>query len=308
MLIARYVLLVCMTAAVIACSPKTIMVGQMTDLVDDGMIAFERDDDLQLLENAIPANIKLLEALLANSPDNRRLITLLSRFYGSYAFGFVETRLEERLFAGPAGRSRGPETDRLKDQLNRCYLKGAGYALMALEKSVPGAADAFRQVDTIGPYLERLGDRQVAALFWYGFNLGAWVNRNLDSVRAVSRAHLARQVMERVAEINPVYHHAGAHLFLMAYFGSRPPMMGGSQEKARGHYRRLKQIAGDAYLLADLFYGRYCLPQQQARDAFVDLMQRIVDHPTGECDVSLYNAIAGRRAAIYLSAVDLLFE
>ena len=42
--------------------------------------------------------------------------------------------------------------------------------------------------------------------------------------------------------------------------------------------------------------------------AFVDLMQQIIGHPSGEHDASLYNAIAGRRAAIYLSAVDLLFE
>ena len=263
--LARVVLLVSMAAALIACSPKTIMVGQMTDLVDDGMIALERDDDLDLVENAIPATIKLLEAMLANSPDNRRLITLLSRLYGSYAFGFVETRLEERVFTDPSDDSQGPEIDRLKDQVNRYYLKGAGYALMALEKSVPGATDAFRQVGTIGPYLDRLGGRQAAVLFWYGFNLGAWVNRNLDSVRAVSRAHLSRQVMERVAEMDSAYNHGGAHLFLMAYFGSRSPMMGGSQEKAIGHYRRLKQIAGDDYLLADLFYGRYCLQQQQNR-------------------------------------------
>ena len=293
--------------AVVACSPKSLMVRQMTDLVDTGITAFERDGDLDLMEKAIPAHIKLLEAMLVNSPDDRQLITLLSRLYGSYAFGFVETRLEEALYLFPQSDTGAQDRDLLKNQVNRYYEKGTGYALMALEKSAPGATDAFRKVNTIAPYLNKLGKQEVAPLFWYGFNLGAWVNRNLDSIRAVSRAHVAQKVMERVIELDPAYNHGGAHLFLMAYYGSRTPMMGGSQDKARDHYRQLKRITGDEYLLSDLFYARFCLQQQQDREGFVDLMQRIADHPVGESDVALYNAIAGRRAAIYVSAVDSFF-
>ena len=85
-------------------------------------------------------------------------------------------------------------------------------------------------------------------------------------------------------------------------------MMGGSQDKALVHYQQLKTITGDHYLLPDLFYGRFCLYQQQDRQGFIDMMQRIIDHPASENEVSLYNAIAGRRAVAYLAAVDTLFE
>jgi tetratricopeptide (TPR) repeat protein len=291
-----------------ACSPKAMIVGQITDLVDNGITAYERDADLDFMEKAIPANIKLLEAMLANSPDDRQLMTVLSRLYGSYAFGFVETRFEEALYGVHLSDTEARERDALEGQVNRYYEKGVGYALMALEKSVPGATEAFQKVTTITPYLDRLGREEVAPLFWYGFNLGAWVNHNLDSVTAISHAHVARAVMERVLELDPAYNHGGAHLFLLAYFGSRSPMMGGNQEKALVHYQQVKTIAGDNYLLADLFYGRFCLHQQQDREGFVDTMQRIANHPAGESEVSLYNAIAGRRATVYLAAVDILFE
>ncbi len=303
-----YLWLMAIALLVAACSPRTLIVRQMAGLVDTGITAFENDGDLDLMEKAIPANIKLLEAMLANSPDDRQLITLLSRLYGSYAFGFVETRLERTLYLSQPSDAKEQERDSLKEQVNRYYEKGLDYALLALEKNVPGASDAFRKVDAIAPYLNKLGKKEVAPLFWYGFNLGAWVNRNLDSIRAVSRAHVARAVMERVIELDPAYNHGGAHLFLVAYFGSRPPMMGGSQQKARDHYQHVKQIAGDEYLLADLYYARFCLQQQQDREAFVNLIQRIIDHPAVDNHVALYNAIAGRRAAIYLSAVDFLFE
>ncbi len=308
MTVKRWILLGSISLAAMACSPKSLIVSQIADLVDHGMIAYERDDDWELMEKAFPANIKLLESVLANSPDDRQLLTMLSRMYASYSFGFVETRLDETHYLVDPSDSRVKEMALLKDRVNRYYEKGVGYALMALEKSAPGATVAFQKVGSITPYLNKLGRQEVAPLFWYGFNLGAWVSRNLDSVRAVSQAHVARKVMERVLELDPEYNHGGAHLFLLAYFGSRSPMIGGSQEKALVHYQQVKAIAGDNYLLPDLFYGRFCLHQQQDRKGFVDMMQRIVDHPAGENEVALYNAIAGRRAAAYLTAVDTLFE
>lgn len=304
----RIILTAVITAIVIACSPKTLIVRQMTEMVDNGVTAFERDSDLDLTEKAIPANIKLLEAMLANSPGERRLSTLIARMYGSYGFGFLETRLEKAIYTDSGQGSNEPGIDSLKEQLNHTYEKGMDYALDALEKGAPGARTAFARVAAIDPYLERLGKDDVAPLFWYGFNLGAWVNRNLDSIRAVSRAHVARKVMERVIELNPGYNIGGAHLFLLAYFGSRPPMMGGSQELANDHYRQLQQIAGEDYLLADLFYGRFCLHQQQDREGFVTIMRRIADHPVEDGDLALYNAIAAQRARIYLGVVDRLFE
>jgi hypothetical protein len=308
MMLKRCLLSAVITAIVIACSPKTMIVRQVTDMVDKGITAFERDSDLDLIEKAIPANIKLLEAMLANSPSDDRLAVLISRLYGSYGFGFVETQLEALLYgtASPDGDEAG--RDALKKQVNHTYEKGMAHALNALEQRVPGAQAAFARVTTITPYLVRLGKADVAPLFWYGFNLGAWVNRNLDSIRAVSRAHVARKVMERVLELDPAYNHGGAHLFLLAYFGSRPPMMGGDANKARDHYGQLKQIAGDDYLLADLFYGRFYLQQQQDRDGFLATMRRIADHRPADDDRALYNAIAARRAGIYLAAVDRFFE
>ena len=130
----RIILTAVITALVVACSPRTLIVRQMTDMVDTGITAFERDSDLDLVEKAMPANIKLLEAMLVNSPDDHRLATLIARMYGSYGFGFVETRLEAALFGAPLQGAAEPDIGSIKDQLNRTYEKGMDYALDALDE------------------------------------------------------------------------------------------------------------------------------------------------------------------------------
>ena len=72
----------------------------MTAVMETGVDAIEQDDDLDMLQQALPANIKLMEALLASDPLNERLLALLARLYGSYAFLFVDGRIEAFQLAG----------------------------------------------------------------------------------------------------------------------------------------------------------------------------------------------------------------
>ena len=72
--------------AVCSCSPRRYMVGELTDMMLAGMAAQEQDTDLEMVQAAMPANIKLLESLLASSPANRDLLILLSRQYAGYVF------------------------------------------------------------------------------------------------------------------------------------------------------------------------------------------------------------------------------
>ena len=47
---------------------QTIAVNTVGNIVDQGFSAFTEDTDLAFVEEALPANIKLLEVLLKNNP------------------------------------------------------------------------------------------------------------------------------------------------------------------------------------------------------------------------------------------------
>jgi len=270
------------------CSTRMLMIDEFTDIIDTGVIAFEQDDDLQMLAEAFPANIKLLEAILANDPDNVRLLTLLARLYGSYTFVFYEDRLEAAALTGAMpGGDRG-DSQALEQAAVRYYAKGTEYALRALEVRYPNCRDKIAKVSTAGRFIESLDSADVPPLFWYGFNLSAYVNHNRDSVRVIARAHLIDKAMKRVLALDPEYYYGSAHLILVAFYASRSPMMGGDLDLAARHYQSLKELHCNRFLLADLFYARYYLYQKQDRRQFVQVLTNIIDHGQGDMQYRLF--------------------
>ncbi|MCP3952372.1 MAG: hypothetical protein GY697_09185 [Desulfobacterales bacterium] len=294
-------------ATVSGCSAKHMAVEQIATMVDTGMAAFEADNDMQMLKSAFPGNIKLLEAMLVNQPDNYNMHVLLARLYGSYAFAFPETEMEVASLAEDEDVA-GEEPGVLRAAADRYYRKGAAYALKALEIKYPGISENLKDKDLAATSIAAIQTPALPALFWYGFNLGAHINLNKNSVQALSRAHLAVKAMNRVVALDPAYYHGGAHLFFVVWYGARSPMMGGSQAKAKNHYMTAKALSGEQLSLADLYFARFCHYQSGAREAFLTTLTGVVERKDSVPEMRMLNTVAAVRAAAYIDAVDEFFD
>jgi hypothetical protein len=286
------------------------MVGQFGAMVETGMGHLEKSGDVDLVEAGLPGQITLLETILANDPGDQRLGLLLARLYAAQGLLFLEPKVEAAVWEIDIPWDTGggpPSIDALKPQLVRAFQKGSDHALAVLKARRPDSAAQLANLRQIGPYLQAAEAADVPALFWYALNLGAWVNHHMNDLKAVAQAHVAERIMRRVIELAPDYYHGFAHLFLIAYHGSRPPMLGGNPQAARRHYEAYRQIPGVSTMLGEVYYGRYCLPFKQDRDGFVSLLQPIAATPI-DVDKGLFDALAIRRSRLYLSAVDRLFE
>jgi hypothetical protein len=270
----------------------------------------EQNGDVVLVEEGLPGQITLLEALLASDPSDERLHLLLSRLYAAQGLLFLEPLVEAASWeVGVPWQASAdpPALDRVEPQLTRAFQRGAAHALAILEARSPGSGARLANIRQIGPYLASVSEADVPALFWYALNLGGWVNHHLDDLNAVAKAHVTERVMRRVIELTPGYYHGFAHLFLIAYYGSRPPMLGGNPEAARRHYEAFTQLPEAPLALAKVYYGRYCLPLQQARQPYLELMASVAANPI-DVETGFFDALAIRRARLYLKAVDKLFE
>lgn len=306
--LAHLLVLATLLSVAVSCSPRKVMVKELVGMMEDGLPAMEGEDDLHLLASAMPAQIKLLETVLAGDPRNVRLLNLLSRLYGGYAFALVESEWEARQLGAPSVVETGIPPGRLADAVVRYYQTGVAYALRSLEVRHPRARVRLNTLSASADFIQSLDSRDLPALFWYGFNLGGAIRHRLDSVEAMAHAHLVEKAMTRVAALNPGYDHGNAYLVLMVYHASRPKMMGGNPDKARYYHRQYSEIHGACASLGNVFLARYLLVQQQEKTAFINMLKAIPEAPDGGRPFTLMDRVAAVRAKTYLEATDQFFE
>jgi hypothetical protein len=285
-----------------ACTPRRLMVGELTAAVAAGLTSMEAEADLETTEAALPAQIKLLEGLLASAPQDRSLLLLLARLLGGYTFVFLDGRLDD---GTPALFRTSPEEHALAAWADRLNRKGADYARVVLALRHPAWGASAPELS--GAQLQALAREDAPALFWYGLHLGSLAARNPEGIAALELAGRARRAMERVLELEPTTQHGAAHLLLMVD-AARSPLLGGDPARAEAHYRSLKAIAGEDYRMADLFYARHLLHLRQDRAAFERVVQAIIAQPADGSRHGLQNAAAARRAARYLERIGQWFD
>jgi hypothetical protein len=305
---ALFALAVACSLALAACAPRSVMVREFVDIIEQGLPAIEQEDDLHLLAKSMPAHIKLLETLLASDPGNEKLLVLLARLYGGYAFAILESELEALRLKRPSVVETGIAPGLLDDAAGRYFQRGAQYALRSLENRYPQARSQLNQLITAEAFIRSTEAEDVPALFWYGFNLGGFVQHRLDSVEAMAKAHLVEKTMDRVVELNEAYHHGDAYLALLVYHASRAPMMGGNPEKARKYFQRHAEMNNGVPSLGTVYWARYILVRQQDREAFVQSLSTVVQIRERDRSARLLDRVAAVRAQLYLDAADRFFD
>ena len=291
-----------------ACSPRKLMIAQVGRIIDAGQPAYERETDLYLLSHAFPSHVKLLEGLSVSDPQNSELLVLIARLYAGYAFTVLETEGEALRYEQPPIVGLGLTRERLEEETSHCFQAGAEFALNALACKYPDARDRLGRAESAVAFFEMLGAEDVPALFWYGFNLAGYVLHNLQSIDAMSRAYQVESAMRRVLAVEPTYYHAGAHLVLLAYYASRPPLMGGRPESARLHYDQHRRLIPQPMGLRELYWARYYLVQQQQRPEFTRVLTELRAQAPEASLFPLLDSVAVRRAAVYLNAADRFFD
>lgn len=286
------------------CTAQSLMVDQMAGLLTDGVAAYEEESDLELLRQAFPAHIKLVEVLLRNDPDHPGVHLLLARLYGGYAFAVVEHDLD-RLRLEPTDADGDRErAARLRTRADRFYRRGAAHARAVLERHLEGFTSRLARIAEREAALAAVTVRDVPALFWYAFNLGSRVNLNRGDLRLVARAHQAEGAMRRVVALRPEFYHGAAHLFLMGYYAAQP-MASGS--RADTHYRAMTALPGAARVAAEVFYARDVLLPRGERQAFENRLAEAARLAAAGEITGLLDRVALARAELLAAAGDRLF-
>jgi tetratricopeptide (TPR) repeat protein len=268
-----------------ACSMGKMVVQGTQSIMDSSVETMNRETDLELAREAMPANLKLIEGMLIEDPGNTGMRLYAAEAFYGYAFGFIE--LEDR--------------ERASRFYRRCY----NHALQALQ-------DTGIQVDpeSISPtdleaVVGKAGRESVPALFWSASCLGKWIDLNRDKPVGIIEISSAAIMMQRVLELDDGFYYGGAHMFFGVYYGARSPMLGGNHELAEEHFRKAAAINQDRLLLVDLLQAEFLDRQRLDQAGFNKRLMRVIEAPDNLYpEMALINGIAKQRARHLLTLED----
>ena len=270
------------------CSTSQLVARGASPLIDHGVTAMNRETDLELARASIPANLKMIEALLLADPDSMAYrVQAAMGFYG-YALGFVEADDRERAAA--------------------LYLRARDHAQAALDREKVTPAMLTGNEAELERALARLDARAVPALFWTASTWGKWIELQLDDPARLAELPRVEALMQRALALDETYYHGGAHVFFGVYYGGRAPMFGGDFARAARHFDRAAELNQNQFLLVEVYRARYLLRQTGDRAAFHATLNRVLDAPASAApDLNLANALAKKQATELLSQEEDLF-
>lgn len=270
------------------CSTGRLVAQSSLSLMQSGEAAMNRETDFELAKAAIPANLKMIESIAHEIPDNRVARLYAAQGFYGYAYGFVEDIDPKRA--------------------STLYRRGMEHGRIALERAGLAGNPITLPLDSLVQQLAGLGPDAVPELFWTASNWGKWVELNLADPARIADLGKIEALMKRVLELDQAYYYGGPHLFLGVWYGSRPPMLGGDFSLSKRHFHQARRMTEGKLLIADLLEAQYLDVQQGDRRSFHDKLIEIMRAPPDRFpEMALANAIARHKAQGLLAREEELF-
>jgi len=297
----RYIIIMMLLAmASTGCGMKKMTTGVIGGISKDGMVAIEGEQDVEFAKNSLPPLIKTLEVLRFGNPKDSKILAVLSKAYGSYAFGFVELDILSSK-EGDAAHAKAVERAKLFYQRGRDY----GLDSLATDSSMNAAMSApFPKFEKA---VKGLGKKRIDALFWTAFNWANWINLNRDDVSAVVAIPKIQVMIDRVIQLDPNYYYGSAHAFKGIMACTRPAMLGGDMALAQQEFS-VAMGADPNYLMTKVLYAQFYARQQNDAALF---RKELTDVKTADPQAlpaqALSNKLAIMRAELLLKKEKELF-
>jgi predicted anti-sigma-YlaC factor YlaD len=295
----RFFLLILSACFLLACSPRTYVVGRMADAASSGGDVFARDDDPELVRDAVPFGLKAMESLLASSPEHKGLLTALCKGFTQYSVAFVREDAEEA--GDPAARRAGMERAR------RLFLRAKEYGVRGLSVGREGFAAALSR-DPVGASA-RVGAEDVPLLYWTGAAWGLAVSTSPDDPSLLADLPRIEALMRRALALDDRYDAGAIHEFFVAFDGGRPEAMGGSVVRARHHMDLAMALSAGKKISPLVTFAETVSVRTQDRNGFLDLLDRALafDARSEAPEYRMANLVSQRRARWLKGRVDELF-
>lgn len=282
------------------CSIKRMAVNMVGDALAGGGTTFSSDNDPELIRDAVPFSLKLMESLLAESPHHEGLLLATASGFTQYSYAFVQQEADE-LREADLQRSR-----ELQARAKKLYLRGRDYGLRGLEVRRKGFRETFAHDPAEA--VAQLGKGDVPLLYWTAAAWVAAIAADKTDSYLISDLPGIDALINRAVVLDEAFDRGAIMSLMITYETVRQGAEGDPYERARQRYRRAMELsegvlAGPHVSLAE----SVCIPTEN-RDEFLRLLEAALAVDTDAAPESrLANLIMQDRARWLKAHVDDYF-
>jgi uncharacterized protein YceK len=265
---------------------SAILSSTTSRLADNLSYAFENQTDVSVVQEATPAYLLMMDALIKDDPDNASLLRTAAKLNAAYADIFVKDIERSRLI-----------TDKALNLAFRAACLDSKKLCNIREKNY----DDFKNV------IDNCHNDKIEAIYTLGTVWASWIQANQKDWNAVAELPRVEAIMEQVARLNPNHEDGGAFLYLGTLALLLPPALGGNPEKGREFFEKAIDISEGKNLYAKVLYA-----QRYARIIFDKelhdrLLKEVYDADPNVEGYTLTNIIAQKEAKLLLDTSDDFF-
>lgn len=250
-------------------------------------LSLQKQTDLELLKDGAPSLLLLLDGFIARDPRNKNLLMTATKAYSAYALTLHDAN----------------EVDRAVTMSRKAKTYG-----IALLSQLHGLKNLNNKTLTETDLaLDRISREQVGFLFWGAYGWTTWIRFQEGAPGALVDLPTIEHMMLRVVELNDSFYYGSAHIFLGAYYSSRPEMYGGKPQESREHFEQALVISNRQFLLAQVTYAETYARMVFDKKLYQDLLNEVIEQPLEDNEMASSNALAQVMAKKLLDAADEYF-
>lgn len=282
------------------CSIRQIAVNSIADSLSTSGDVIASDNDPELIRDAAPFSLKLMESVLAETPNHNGLLTATSSSFTQYAYAFVVQDADELETTDIAAANAK------RDRARKLLIRARDYGLRAIDVNHKGFSQQLHSnpKQVVGA----LNKSDVPAMYWTATAWAAAISISKNDPDLVGDQSVVEALIDRALELDESYQSGAIHSLLISYEPARQGVTTTPESRARKHFERAIQLSDQQMAAPYVALAEAVSIQKQNRAEFESLLkQALAIDVDKKPQWRLANLIMQRRANWLLSRTTELF-
>lgn len=283
------------------CSIEKVAIEHVADALAGSGTAMANDADPDLIRDAAPFSLKLMDSLILQLPEHTGLLLSACRAYTQYAYAFLQLPAEE------LENSNISEASRMRARARGLYKKAMDYGRRAIDIQSPGLL-AMLEKASDHDLIKAVTTEETDLMYWTTAAWAGWLGSSVDDTAAIADIPQVVKLLDLALSKDETHDHGALHTLAMALESLRSETEAERQKNLRMHYQRALELSENQLASPHVSCAEKIAIPTQDKNRFrqclaAALAIRAEQHPAAR----LENTLMQRRAQWLLDHTGLYF-